>query len=149
MLLPFLTFRANRRPRSLAGHSPSHSTEASRTTGGPSKRRFLIAVLIGIAAVAIPYLWILCDLWTGSPSLFRTAWSNGYAGIFYDLQARAMFHGHFFVADGALAGEAFVHGGHQYTYFGIFPSLLRMPVLLVTGSLDGRLSAPSCCWLGW
>ena len=121
---------------------------ASVPTDGKSRRRYLIAVLIGIGVTVIPYLWVLCDLWTRSPSLLRTAQSNGYAGNFYDLQARAMFHGHFFVANGALGEEAFVHDGHQYTYFGIFPSLLRMPLLLVTSSLDGRLSAPSIL-LAW
>ena len=52
-----------------------------------------------------------------------------------------MFHGHLWVANGALGIEGFVHGGHQYTYFGLFPSLLRMPILLVTSSLDGKLTA--------
>ena len=98
--------------------------------------------------VAVPYIWILCNLWTGSVNLFRTARSNGDASNFYDLQARSMFHGHLFVANGALGGEAFAHNGHQFTYFGLFPSLLRMPVLLVTSHFDGRLTAPSML-LAW
>ena len=38
---------------------------------------------------------------------------------------------------------------HQYTYFGLFPSLIRIPILLFTNSLDDRLTAPSllCAWL--
>jgi hypothetical protein len=117
--------------------------------GSPDpKRRFTVAVLIGLAVVAVPYLWVLFDLWHGSPSFLRTAESNGYASNFYDLQARAMFHGHLYVANGALGGEAFVHDGRQYTYFGLFPSLLRMPFLLLTHSLDGRLTAPSML-LAW
>ncbi len=67
---------------------------------------------------------------------------------FYDLQARAMFHGHFNIAPGNMGIEAFVHDGKQYTYFGIFPSLLRMPILLVTSSLDRKLTAPSIL-LAW
>jgi hypothetical protein len=113
-----------------------------------SKRRFTLAALIGISATAIPYFWILCSLWTGSLNLLRTARSNGDGSNFYDLQARSMFHGHLYVAKGVLGGEAFVHAGHQYTYFGLFPSLLRMPVLLVTSRLDGRLTAPSML-LAW
>ncbi len=107
-----------------------------------SKRRFTVAVLIGVAVTAVPYLWVLWDLWTGSPHLFRTTESNGYASNFYDLQARAMLHGHLYVATGALSGEGFLHDGHQYTYFGLFPSLLRVPLLVLTHSLDGRLTAP-------
>jgi hypothetical protein len=125
------------------------SLGVAETGSTDAKRRFTLAVLIGLAVVAVPYLWILFDLWQGSPSFLRTAESNGYASNFYDLQARAMFHGHLYVANGALGGEAFVHGGRQYTYFGLFPSLIRMPFLLVTHSLDGRLTAPSLlvAWL--
>ena len=113
-----------------------------------SRRRFTVAVIVGMAVAAVPYLWVLLDLWTNSPNLFRTAESDGYASNFYDLQARAMFHGHLYVANGALPGEAFVHAGRQYTYFGLFPSLLRMPFFLFTHSLDGRLTAPSML-LAW
>ena len=113
-----------------------------------SRRRFVTAVSIGVVVVLVPYLWVLCDLWTRSPSLFRTAWANGYASNFYDLQTRAMLHGHLYVATGVLGPEGFVHGGHQYTYFGIFPSLLRLPLLAVTSSLDGKLTAPSIL-LAW
>ncbi len=113
-----------------------------------SKRRFTLAVLIGLAVAAVPYLWVLFDLWNRSPDLLRTAESSGYASNFYDLQARAIFHGHLYAPNGAFGGEAFVHAGHQYTYFGLFPSVLRMPVLALTHSLDGRLTAVSML-LAW
>src|ERR1700683_1453874 len=74
-----------------------------------SRRRYVVAVAIGMAVSAIPYSWVLVDLWRNSPSLFRTADLDGYASNFYDLQARAMFHGHLYVANGALGAEAFVH----------------------------------------
>ncbi len=114
----------------------------------PSLRRFTIAVITGGLVVSVPYLWVLTDLWNRSPSLLRTVIPNGTLSNFYDLQARAMFHGHLYVPNGSLAAEAFVHDGRQYTYFGLFPSLLRMPVLLVTHSLDGRLTASSML-LAW
>ena len=44
--------------------------------------------------------------------------------------------------------EAFVHDGRYYTYFGIFPSIIRMPILLVTSSFDGDLTGPSIL-LAW
>ena len=31
-----------------------------------SKRRFTFAVLIGVAVAAVPYFWVLFDLWNGS-----------------------------------------------------------------------------------
>jgi hypothetical protein len=81
--------------------------------------------------------------------LRKTAYQND----FYDLQARAMFHGHLSLANGSLGIEGFVHDGRTYTYFGLFPSIIRMPFLLVTSGLDGRLTAPFMliAWLltGW
>ncbi len=75
-----------------------------------------------------PFLWVLWDLWSGSVNPLRSVPYD----YFYDLQARAMFHGHLYLPNGKMGIEAFVHNGHDYTYFGIFPSLIRMPILLVT-----------------
>ena len=110
-----------------------------------SRRRFTRAAVIGVAIVTIPYLWVLWDLWTGAPNPLRVVSPSN----FYDLQARAMFSGHLYVPSGALGIEAFVHAGHHFTYFGIFPSLIRMPILAVTHHFDTRLTAPSMlvAWL--
>ena len=115
---------------------------------GSDCRRFTIAALIGAVVAAIPFLWLLLDLWSSNPGLLRTAYSSGYAGNFYDLQARAILHGHLWLANGSTGYEAFVHGGRQYTYFGLFPSILRMPVLMATHGLDGRLTVVSTL-LAW
>jgi hypothetical protein len=93
-------------------------------------------------------LWVLTDLWNGGPTLLRTVLPNGTLGNFYDLQGRAILAGRLSIPKGALGAEAFVHNGHQYTYYGIFPSLIRIPVLLVTHDLDGRLTAISIL-LAW
>jgi hypothetical protein len=109
-----------------------------------SRHRFVLATAIGLFVVTIPYLWILTDLWSGTADPFRHISPSN----FYDLQGRAMLSGHLYVPDGSLGIEAFVNHGHQYTYFGIFPSLLRLPVLAVTHAFDGRLTAPSML-LAW
>jgi hypothetical protein len=110
-----------------------------------SRRRFSVAMLIAVAAAAIPFVWLLWGPWE-SPDPLRMAISQTN---FYDLQARAMFHGHLWLQPGRIGVEAFVHAGRQYTYFGLFPSLIRMPILLITSRLDGRLTAPSMlvAWL--
>jgi hypothetical protein len=110
------------------------------TTGARDVRRFTIAALTGTCAAAVPCLWTLLVLWNGAPNLLRTDRPDGYAGNFYDLQARSILEGHLYLPPGSIGSEAFLHNGHQYTYFGIFPSLLRIPILLVTHSLDGRLT---------
>ncbi len=86
----------------------------------------------------MPFVWILWSDWGPANPLRLSVYQDN----FYDLQARAMFHGHLSLANGALGLEGFVHDGRTYTYFGLFPSIIRMPILLVTSSLDGRLTAP-------
>jgi len=85
---------------------------------------------------AVPYLWVLWDLWNTEPNPLRTS----APGNFYDLQARAMMHGHLYLANNSIGIEGFIHNGHTFTYFNIFPSLIRMPILLLTSSLDGQLT---------
>jgi hypothetical protein len=100
------------------------------------RRRFTWAAVIAIALTAIPFIWLLWSLW-GPVNPFRL---SNYQDNFYDLQARAMFHGRLSLANGALGIEGFVHDGRTYTYFGLFPSIIRMPILLVTSRFDSRLT---------
>ncbi len=106
-------------------------------------------MVIATVVAAIPYVWVLWDLWMPSINPLQSGAPDPLSRSAYDAQARAMMAGHFTLANGSIGTEAFVHDGHQYTYFGIFPSLLRMPIFLVTHALDGRLTAVSmlCAWL--
>lgn len=88
---------------------------------------------------AVPFLWGLWSMWTGTVSFLRTQGD----GKIFDLQARAIMHGHLWVKNGVIGLEAFRHDGHEFTYFGVFPSLIRIPFLALTSSLDGRLTAAS------
>jgi len=103
-----------------------------------SLRRYTVASLVGLLVGAVPFAWCLLDMWTGSFDLLRKAG----IGNFYDLQARTMIAGHLAVPKGQIGLEAFVHDGRQYIYFGILPSLLRIPVLLIDPGLTGRLTTP-------
>ncbi len=102
------------------------------------RRRFRNATIVSIAISAIPFLWVLWAPWESLNPLRKTAYEDN----FYDLQARAMFHGHFWLFKPGIGIEAFIHDGRSYTYFNLFPSLIRMPILLVTHDLDGKLTAP-------
>lgn len=108
------------------------------------RRRFVWASVIGVALPSIPFTWILWSLWGPVNPLRKSAYEDN----FFDLQARAMFHGHLSLPPGNLGIEGFIHDGRTYTYFGLFPSVIRMPILLMTSSLDGKLT-PSymlCAW---
>ncbi len=110
------------------------------------RRRFTYASLGGVVVASVPYLWLLMNDWTGTYNPLR---SIPYFGDFYDEQAQAMLHGHLWVPTGSLGIEGFVHDGHTFTYFGLLPSLLRIPFILAAPSLTGRLTAPSMlvAWL--
>lgn len=107
-------------------------------------RRFRVVSLIAIIAASIPYLWVLWDLWTGTVNPLRINEPRTVPGsVEYDVQARALLHGHLSLPGNSIGNEAFIHDGRTYTYLGILPSIIRMPVLAFTHSFDGRLSAPS------
>ncbi|WP_139306615.1 hypothetical protein [Nocardioides exalbidus] len=78
-----------------------------------------------------------------SGNLTRTAHSLGYASNFFDIQARSLLDGKLSVPRGSLGIEGFVERGQEYMYFGPFPALLRIPVMLTTDEFDGRLTLVS------
>ena len=131
---------------------PAAVRTAPLRTGAVPRRRDLLSGLTGVrrygavcvvagAVAAVPYLWALWDMWNGSIDPLRL--NGGDTNPIYDVQAQAIMHGHLWIPRGSIGAEAFVSGGRQYTYFGIFPSLLRIPVFLFTHALDGRLFALS------
>ncbi len=119
-----------------AAAAESESTPSAGYVAG--RRRFTAAALVGTILAAIPFVWILWGPWETPDPIRKTAYEDN----FYSVQARAMFHGHLWLANGAIGIEAFVHHGRQYTYFGLFPSIIRMPILLLTSRLDTQLTVP-------
>jgi hypothetical protein len=142
------SIQALTRQEDSGGHSVDRDIDLSVTAtadeGVPrvdldaGRWRFIWASVIAIAVTAVPFVWLLWSDW-GPPNPLRT---TAYENNFYDLQTRAMLHGHLSLANGAIGLEGFIHDGRTYTYFGLFPSIIRMPILLFTSSLDGKLTAP-------
>ena len=64
----------------------------------------------------------------------------GLLGSFYDVQGRALLHGHIAVPNGSASFEGFVIDGRTYVYFGLVPALFRLPFLAITHGLDGRMT---------
>ncbi len=115
---------------------PRGRADAPRGSGvGPDRRFARVAAAVGVLSTAV-FTWILT---VGRWDLL----AQRQLSDVFDLQARAMLDGHLDVAPGSLAFEGFVLDGKTYTYFGVFPSLLRMPILLVTDRFDGRLTMVS------
>ena len=100
------------------------------------RRRLRRAWWIGAAPVVLAFTWVLTG---GTGALFQ----RHYFDDFFDTQARALLDGRLDVPDGSLAFEGFVVEGRTYLYFGPVPSILRLPVLLVTDRFDGRLTGVS------
>jgi hypothetical protein len=101
-----------------------------------SRRRYRSGAAAGTLAGAVCFTWLLTG---GTFQLFQR---NLYAN-FYDVQARALFHGHWDMSAGTLTVEGIREGARTYMYYGPVPALLRMPVLLLTHRFDGRLTVCS------
>ncbi len=80
--------------------------------------------------------------WMVTGGTFQFLQRNLYAN-FYDVQARALFQGHWAMPASTLTVEGIREGGRTYMYYGPVPALLRMPVLALTHRFDGRLTACS------
>lgn len=100
------------------------------------RRRLRRAWWIGGLPVVVAFTWVLTG---GTFDLFQ----RYYFDDFFDIQARALLDGHLDVPPGSLAFEGFLVDGRTYLYFGPVPSILRMPVMLVTDRFDGRLTSTS------
>ena len=108
---------------------------APRRTDGTRLTFGRLAVAIGVVS-GLTFLWLIT---VGRPNLVPT---RDFGDVF-DLQARALLDGRLSMPDGSLGFEGFLIDGRTYAYFGIFPSLIRLPILLVTDHFDGRLTVLS------
>ncbi len=99
-------------------------------------RRLRRAWAAGAAPVLAAFTWlIMAGRWTPLQRL--------YFDGFFDAQGRAFLDGRWDVDPGVVGFEGFEVDGRTYIYFGPWPAVLRLPVLLVTDRLDGRLTTVS------
>ncbi len=102
----------------------------------PGRRAFVIGCVIGGLVALIGFVIML----HASPGgLFRR---ETFAN-FYDAQADSWLHGRWDVPAADLYIEGFRFGDKTYTYFGAWPSILRLPVLAVSGGPYGHLTGIS------
>jgi hypothetical protein len=96
---------------------------AFRWTGLPiatRRRHTFFAVLAALS------LLLFIDVETGGT--FRLTYPVSF-GTFFDYQAGSLLQGHLDVPEAAISGEAFIIHGKFYGYFGLTPSLLRLPLV--------------------
>ena len=91
-------------------------------------RNRFIAVCVGVMVVCV-YGW--CTRWTFDPSFTGKTRSDS----FFTAQADALIRGRLWVDPKSMdtVNECFYNSGQCYGYFGLTPSLLRVPILLVIG----------------
>lgn len=111
----------------------------------PLARRFRRAAWLGGIVAVVAFAAVLFG---GRLSLADPVFTSE----FLDLQGRAMLAGRLDVAADRLGIEAICNDaptaegrcpGRAHVYFGVVPSVLRMPILAVTDRFDGRLAQPS------
>jgi hypothetical protein len=105
-----------------------------------SRTSVAIFYVILILMAAIYYLFLAMD---GGFNLFKPIELAG-RGMTFNSMLEHLLHGEFDVDPAAIAFEGVVRDGKTYTYFGILPALLRLP-LLPTGALTWLdVTAPYC-----
>jgi hypothetical protein len=77
---------------------------------------------------------------TGALATFAFAWMVSYGTLaliqpetfadFYDHQATSLLQGRLDVPRAGISGEAFIHDGKVYGYFGLAPAILRLPFVI-------------------
>lgn len=98
--------------------------------------RFWRPAAIG-ALVALPVFYWMVN--AGQVNPFQAEPFGG----FYDAQAHSLLDLRWNVPAKEVAFEGFRVEGKTYVYFGPVPAVLRMPVLAITDSLDGKLTQVS------
>jgi hypothetical protein len=111
-------------------------TSAGEAADTNARRRFRRAALIGGLLAGLVFFWMVN---AGQLNPFHAE----RFGNFYDIQAHSLLDLHWDVPAKQVVFEGFLVNGKTYVYFGPVPALLRLPVVAITDSLDGRLTQVS------
>ena len=101
-----------------------------------ARRRFRRAALVAGLLALFVFYWMVN---AGQLNPFHAE----RFGNFYDIQAHSLLEARWDVPAKEVAFEGFLIDGKTYLYFGPVPALLRLPVVALTDSLDGRLTQVS------
>lgn len=113
--------------------------------GASGRLLFRQWAVVGTLCVLPVYAYVLFALFSGAAYINRAV---GPSGV-YTYQASSMLHGHLWMRPSNLGIEGFVHDGRSYTYFGIFPSLLRLPFVAIFGTHGNANYTAGSMFLAW
>lgn len=105
-----------------AGCRRGFATGASNTESAQDAPHAWFWATAAVALILFTYV-----VTAGSFHLLYPDWF----GYYYDYHARGLLHGRLDVPEEGISGEAFVHGGKFYGYFGPTPALMRIPFVLL------------------
>jgi len=100
------------------------------------RRKFLVVATLGALFAVLIFLGIM-------QASRQTLLDQDILGNFYDGQAQALLDGHMNVDPGVPGFEGFRIGNETHIYQGIFPAVLRMPMLAFSTRFEGRLTGLS------
>lgn len=114
------------------GGEPAAEPNVNNSRFKRTRADLIVDLLVAFICVGVGTAWTFNPL--------RTQFTGGTFANYFDGQARAFLDGHLAVDKGVLGIEAFIRDGKEYMYFGPLLGLLRLPVLIFTNELDGRLT---------
>ena len=97
----------------------------------------IVAVWVATGLCCVYYLFLVTN---GDFDLFAPE----PLGTIFDHMAWQLLHWRFTIEPEVVGKEAFLWHGGTYSYFGIFPALLRLPLVLMYGADPPSLSRLSC-----
>ena len=115
----------------VVGRESSTVLSPSTSDRSDGSGRLLDAALLGVLVVSTLIFYRASTHGTWNPLYqdIRILKPAGTGQRFFLAQARAITHGRLWVQKADLNGDCFVHLGRCYGYFGLTPSVLRLPFL--------------------
>jgi len=92
------------------------------------------------AVAALVFFYYALLLTNGDFNLF----ASEELGLTFNAMALGLLKGDFSISPDIIGNEAFVHDGKTFTYFGVFPALLRLPLAPFVNLDATYLSRLSC-----
>jgi hypothetical protein len=101
----------------------------------PAARSFRRCCIAGGIPALLLFAMLLCE---GHPSLLFA--QGPFSSDFYDSQADMLLAGRLDMPAAQVGIEGIERNGRTYVYWGIVPSVLRLPIAALTERLDGHLT---------